>query len=316
MHAVYARQLVRQYAPGRGVCGISLAVAQGQCYAVLGRNGSGKTTLTRLLLGLERPAAGELTVLGCAVGAGSRNHLAACGAALDHTAQWEALSGRDNAHFVARAYGLGEADARARIDELFALADLTEHADDPVAIWSFGMRRKLAIIQAMLHEPDLLILDEPTAGLDAHFVLRLGEQIRRRSRDGRTTWLAGNDPDFAGAVATRVAFIDAGQIVAEAAPDALLAELDAAREVRMRLATPAALAPPQIPAVRSFRVDGDIVTATVDDDARAVARLIEHVASCGGDPRSVQVRRPTLRDAFLRHTGRAIDDGLPKEGPP
>ena len=132
-HVISTEEVVYQYAPGRGVCGVSLAVSAGDCYAILGCNGSGKTTLIRLLLGLQRPTSGRVSVLSCSVGKGSRDHLGRCGAALDTSAHWQHLSGRQNATLVARLYGLTAPDADSRVGELLELADLNDHADDAVA---------------------------------------------------------------------------------------------------------------------------------------------------------------------------------------
>jgi len=308
MPVIDADSLTCEYAPQRGVRDVSLTVEAGQCVALLGRNGSGKTTLTRLLLGLRRPDAGRLSVLGCPVDAGGREHLRRCGAVLDRSVHWEALSGRQNAWFAARSYGVAASDATARIDELLTAADLGDRADDPVATYSYGMRRKLDVVCAMIHQPDLLLLDEPTAGLDPQFLLRLTERLRRRSEQGRTTWLAGNDVDFAAELADRVVFLDAGAVVADAPPADLLAELDATQEVRIQLARPHGIAAPQIPGVRSFAQNGEAVEAVLEGGPAAVEKLIAWVVARGGELRTVEVRSPTLRDAFLLRTGKTIED--------
>ncbi len=308
MPVIDAKDLTCEYAPRRGVRGVSLTVEAGQCIALLGRNGSGKTTLTRLLAGLQRPDAGRLRVLGCPVDAGGREHLRRCGAVLDRSVHWEALSGRQNAWFAARSYGVTGDDAATRIDELLSAADLADRADDAVATYSFGMRRKLDIVCATVHQPDLLLLDEPTTGLDPQFLLRLTGMIRRRSEDGQTTWLAGNDVDFAAELADRVVFLDAGEVVADAPPADLLAELDATQEVDVRLARPHEIAAPQWPGVRSFAQEAEAVTAVLEGGSSAVEKLLAWIAECGGELRTVEVRRPTLRDAFLLETGKTIED--------
>ncbi len=311
---IEAHDLVRQFAPSRGVCGVSLSIPRGETYALLGRNGSGKTTLTRLLVALARPAAGRLTVLGCRLDAGDRSHLRRCGAALDRSVHWPALTGRQNAAFVARSYGMSAPEVAASLTELLRIADLADRADDPVATYSFGMRRKLSIVEALCHEPELLVLDEPTAGVDAHFLSRLARLIRRRSEAGRTTWLASNDPDFCADVATRVAFMDDGRIVAEGTTEQLLAELAPTREVRVRLRGPADLPAPPLAGVRAFRQDDHEVTAVLDDDRELVGGLIQWIVSTGAELRAVDVRHSTLRDAFLLRTGKTIDAAGPPRG--
>lgn len=305
MLAVEAHELVREHAPGRGVCGVSLGVRAGECYAVLGRNGSGKSTLTRLLLGLEPVGGGRLAVLGCPVTLGSRGHLRRLGVALDATPHWDALTGWQNAAFVASAYGLRDGELERRLAGLFGLAGLAPHRDEPVATYSFGMRRKLALIEALCHEPDLVVLDEPTAGVDEQFRVALAGLLRTRRDRGATTWLAANDVDWAAGVASRVAFMEAGRIVAEGTPDELAREVSPLREVCLTLAGCVAVPPPAFDGLRAFVQEGSSVRALVDGPA-LLPRLLEHVAAAGGEVARVEVSRSTLRDAFLLKTGKEL----------
>jgi ABC-2 type transport system ATP-binding protein len=293
---IEARDLARLFPNGRGVRGVTLAVAAGECYALLGRNGSGKSTLTRLLLGLERPTGGSLRVPG----------LSRTGAALETSAHWDALTGRANAWFVARAYGLPADTIARRLEALFELADLTGQADEPVGAYSFGMRRKLAIVEALCHEPDLLVLDEPSAGVDAHFQVALADVVRRRCAEGLTTWIAGNDPDWTAAVATRVAFMDEGGILTEGTVEELVDEVSPLREACVTLIAPVPVPAPDFPGLRSFEQDGQVLTALLERDPALVARLVEWAVRHGGEVQSAEVRRPTLRDAFLAATGKAV----------
>ena len=304
---VIAENLKHLYGPRRGIDGVSLQVDGGECLALLGRNGSGKSTLLRLVLGLQRPQAGRLTVLGCDAAGGRRRHLRRCGAALDASAHWDALSGRQNLHFIARSCGLSAAAATRRCDELLQWADLAAQADEPVGGYSLGMRRKLGIIQAVVHDPELLVLDEPTLGLDAHFQIRLAELIRGRGRRGKATLLAGNDPEFAAAVAGRVAFIDAGRIRSAGSVDELLDELAPLEEVTIDLASRSELPPPELAGLRCFSQDGTRITAVAERRAAAVGPLVQWVTSHGGQLTSLEVRKGTLRDAFLLATGRGLD---------
>lgn len=310
MLAIEADNLVRQFPGGRGVRGVSLAVEAGQCFGLLGRNGSGKSTLTRLLLGLDRPQAGSLRVLGSDVVARPRAHLRRCAAALDTAVHWDDLTGRANAHFAARAAGVPLGQVEARLDELFRLAGLAEQADEPVATYSFGMKRKLSLACALAAEVDLLVLDEPTAGVDAQFLAVLTDLLGRRCRAGRTTWLAGNDPDWLALTATRVAFIEAGQIVAEGTPESLTASVADAQEVRVSLAGPQRLEMPTGPWLRRFDQDGSAIVALLGPAPEHVGRLIDWIIARGGRVRSLEVRRAGLRDAFLARTGKALGEGL------
>jgi len=303
--AIEAHNLTCEHAPGRGVCSVSLAVNAGECYAVLGRNGSGKSTLTRLLLGLEPVGGGSLVVLGLPVARGSRSHLGRLGVCLDTSAHWEALSGWQNACFVARAYGRSGRALEGRLARLFERAGLAPYRDEPVATYSFGMRRKLALVEALCHEPDLVVLDEPTAGVDEHFLVALAELLRERGARGQTTWLASNDVEWAACVASRVAFLEAGRLEVEGTPEALVREVSPLCEVHVTLAGGVRVPPPPLEGVRAFSQEGTSLRALVGE-ARQLPRLLEHVGAAGAEVARVEVTRATLRDAFLLKTGREL----------
>ena len=307
MAAVEAKGVAREHAPGRGVRDVSLTVADGECYALLGRNGSGKTTLTRMLLGLEPVQQGELRVLDTAVDKGVRTHLGRLGVALDRSVHWETLSGWQNAHFAARSYGVPHTEVAARLEEQFERAGLAAEAHEPVGTYSYGMRRKLSLVAALVHDPDLLVLDEPTAGVDPQFLLQLTETVRDRSKRGKTTWVASNDPDWVAAAATRVAFLEAGALVAEGTVDELVGEVASRQEVRIELASAAALGKPDIKGVSSFDCRRATVEALLDGDPALVPKLMEWTVGQGGQVKTLEVRRGTLRDAFLQATGRSLE---------
>jgi len=299
--------IVCEYAPGRGVCNVSLSVEEGECCALLGKNGSGKSTLTRLLLGLERPQSGRIAVFGSAVSEGSRNHLTRAGAVLDTSVHWDNLSGYDNAYFVARSYGLSNALVKERLSIYLQAADLQEWADQPVVGYSYGMRRKLSIVQALCHEPDLLIMDEPTAGVDAHFLTRLAKMVQDRSLRGRTTWIAGNDPEWVSGVAAKVFFLDRGSIVAKGSVDDLVGEIGTFSEVRILLEGYTQIAPPPFPWVRSFVREGRMVTVFLERETSLIPELVEWIVSQGGSIIRLETIGGTLRDAFLLKTGKTIE---------
>jgi len=307
MNAIEAHNLVREYKPGRGVCGVTLSVGRGECFGLLGRNGSGKTTLTRMLLGMEKPASGILHVLGEGLEKGSRNHLGRIGVSLDTSIHWERLSGWQNAYFTARSYGLSRDAVEARLDELFALADLRQCSHDPVRTYSFGMRRKLSHLQALCHDPELLIFDEPTGGVDAHFCRSLGDLVGQRTGCGLTTWIAGNDPDWLSGVATRIAFMASGRICAEGTVEDLVGEVSPLQEVRIVLEKSPPLPFPAMPGVRSVVQGATEVTTLLERDPRLVADLVAWIAANGGVIKNLDVKRATLRDAFLLKTGRELD---------
>jgi ABC-2 type transport system ATP-binding protein len=308
MNAVEARELVREYKPGRGVCGVSFSVKQGECFAVLGRNGSGKSTLARLILGLEKPHSGYLSVLGCEKDGGNpRSCLSGIGAALDVAIHWEELSGRQNAYFMARMYGMGHDQAERRLVELFELAGLGGRAGEPVRSYSFGMRRKLSLIQALCHDPELLVLDEPTIGVDTHFLLILAEIVRSRSGAGHATWISGNDAEWIGGVSHRAAFLDSGRIAAMGTVEELVGEASPFQVVVTRLTKPALIPWPDTEGLRSFEQSGETIQVILDKKPMLVPEVMNWIVTHGGAIGSVEVRNSTLKDVFLLKTGRALE---------
>jgi ABC-type multidrug transport system ATPase subunit len=308
MNAVEARELVRQYRPGRGVCGVNFSVKPGECFAVLGRNGSGKSTLARLILGLEKPDSGRLSILGCPKKGGrTRSSLSGIGAVLDSSVHWEELSGLENAYFAARMYGMGHEEAERRLQDLFGLAGLGDRAEEPVRSYSFGMRRKLSLIQALCHDPELLVLDEPTIGVDAHFLLILAEILRSRSGMGRATWISGNDAGWIGSVAHRAAFLDSGRIAAVGTVEDLIREVSAFQVVVTRLSKPAPIPCPERKGIRSFEQSGETIRIILDLEPMLVAEVMNWIVAHGGEIGSLEVRKSTLKDVFLYKTGRALD---------
>jgi ABC-type multidrug transport system ATPase subunit len=306
---VRAESLQRLYGSGRGIDGVTFSVAQGECFCLLGRNGSGKSTLTRLLLGMDQPTGGMLKVLGRSPGGRQRRaHLSRIGSVTDTSVHWEQLSGWENAYFVARTYRLPRAKIEKRLTDLFMLADLRSQALDAVASYSFGMRRKLSLIQALCHDPPLLVLDEPTAGVDPQFLLRLADLVRARSGEKKTTWIASNDPDWAAAVADSAAFLDAGKICAAGSLKDLLGEVSPLREIRITLSIPHPVGTPQMSGIRSFEQSGKKITALLGRDPALIPKTIEWILSMGGLVERLEVKESGLKDAFLLKTGRVLQE--------
>lgn len=299
--------VTRRYAPDRGVEDVSLTVRAGDCIGLLGRNGSGKSTLTRLLLGIERTDRGMVRVLGRNPAVRNRAHLASTGACLDTTPHWDSLSGRANARFIANTCGVPREKIESRIDELFGLAGLDTQANDAVRTWSFGMRRKLGLVGALIHNPALLVLDEPTSGVDPQFLLQLADLIRGRSATGRTTWIAGNDPGWIAAFATHVAFIDRGSIVAAGAVDELMAMVAATQEILIELAGPVAIPRMAGDDILSYGQEGESLRIVATDDPAAITAVMQWIVRHGGSPKRIEIRKPSLRDVYLMKTGRSLD---------
>jgi ABC-2 type transport system ATP-binding protein len=301
-----AAGLTRRHRSGRGVREVDLTLRPGEVLALLGPNGSGKTTLLRALTGVDPIDAGSVRWFG----GGDRRDPAVrrrLGVVLDGTAHFEEMTGYQNAWFFARRFGLGEQEARSRLDSLLRWADLAEAVHRPVREYSLGMRQRLALVEALAHDPLLLLLDEPTLGLDWGGSLRLIEQIEHRTQQGTAAVLASNDVHLIERLGGRVLFLDEGRIVHEGAVAELLREAGGKHAVELELRAPIPLAPLlAAPGVEGASASGSTVRLLLALDANP-AQLLTALDGHGQLLAGMRVRRPDLGDAFLRLTGRSLD---------
>ncbi len=170
------------------------------------------------------------------------------------------------------------------------------------------MRRKLSIIQALCHNPELLVLDEPTTGLDSQFLLSLTDIIKTRTKEGQTTWITGNDPDWISSVATRVGFMISGKILSVGNVEDFVNEVSPFQKIQVNIAQPTHIAPLEKAGIRSFNQTGKEITALLERDPMLVPRMMEWIVSQGGAINTVEVSRGTLRDAFLLKTGSTLEE--------
>lgn len=303
MDAIVAEHVVRRHRSGHGIAGVSLTVPQGRCLGILGPNGSGKTTLTHMVAGLARADAGRVSVLGESACPRPAHVRRRCGVSFDTPAHWDSLSGRRNLCFFASQYGLAGSDLHRRVEELLDEACLAAQADDPVAVYSFGMRRKLSVIESLTHDPDLLILDEPSAGVDTAFLDWLMQHVHGRCERGKTTWVADNDADWLSRVATDAVLLRDGRIQAGGSVRELMASVGARSRIQIVLEQDGFTATPDIPGIRAFRCERNRVCAESNGDPQLPIELHRWIISQGGRIRSMEIRSITLHDALTRRGG-------------
>jgi ABC-2 type transport system ATP-binding protein len=202
---------------------VTLTVPTGQVVGIVGPNGAGKTTLIDVVAGLLRPTAGRVTVFGEDVARRGRAVRAEIGVVPQETALYEEVSARQNLRFAAALFGVAVGDEGARIEEVLAIVGLGARADAPVRTLSGGMQRRLAIARALLHRPKMLILDEPTLGVDVEARHQIWSHVRRLRGEGKTVLLTTNYLDEAEALCDRVVMLRDGKLVADETPATLLA---------------------------------------------------------------------------------------------
>jgi ABC-2 type transport system ATP-binding protein len=295
--AVEARGVVKRYGAGIvAVDGLDLAVQRGEVYGLLGPNGAGKTTTLRMLLGLVRPTAGTIRVLGLPPGdpAGLRQL-----GAMGETSFYPFLSGRDNVRAAARRCGVG--DDRAEV--VLGLAGLTARAQDAVAGYSFGMQQRLAVAVALLKDPRLLILDEPANGLDPAGQLEMHALITALASGGRTIVLSSHDLAEVEQLCDRVGIIGGGRLLAEGSPAELRGE--ARLTVRAEPSGQAAVVAGASSEVVTAQLAGEQIVLTLRrPGADAAASVNAELVRAGLRVSELRTTRQALQEVFLELTGR------------
>jgi len=299
--AINVEGLSRTFGSVRALEQVSLAVPSGIVFGLLGPNGAGKTTMIRLLLGLLAPDAGRATVLGYDVTREGDAVRRRCGALLEHPGLYERLSAADNLEFYARAWALSAAARRARIHELLSGVGLWDRRGERVAGWSRGMKQQLAIARAMLHRPELLFLDEPTAGLDALATVALRETVAALvRREGVTVFLTTHMLTEAERICQQVGIIRQANVIVSGTPDELRAR-GPGRGIRVagRGFTPELLEMVRrIPSVTSATVkDGQLFVDLVDP--AATPDLVARLTAGGALIEELQKDRASLEQVFI-----------------
>src|SRR5438046_773011 len=299
----------------RAVDGIDLVVEPGEIFGLLGPNGAGKTTTMKMLATLLLPTSGTIRVLGIDPLERPREVRARLGAMLsgERSLYWK-LTGRENLEYFAALYHVPPAETKERIARVLAAVKLTDRADDYVERYSTGMRQRLALARALLPNPPLVVLDEPTVGLDPQASRDLRDRVRELKAQGRTVLLTTHYMEEADQLCDRVAIIDHGRIVALDTPAGLKRTIRAEEVVHLeiglegdeggavldRLGESATVA-------RSERSNGTLtVTAHCASARNFVPAAFDAARSTGTTIRHVEVVPVTLEDVFLELTGRAL----------
>lgn len=304
--AVWARGLRKRYGTMTAVDGIDLAIRRGECFGFLGPNGAGKTTTMRMLSTLVRRDEGELRVLGLDPDVSPRELKRQMGVVAQDTTLDLELTVLQNLLVWARYFDVTGPEARRRADDLLRLMRLSDRAGDPVLSLSGGMQRRLQIGRALINRPRIVLLDEPTTGLDPQARHAVWDRLRALRDEGATLVLTTHYMDEAARLCDRLVIIDHGRVVRSGSPEGLIAG-EVGREV-LELRVAPADAPALARAVgghaRDHQVHDDALIVFTDDAAAA-----EHAAAASGIPHArLAVRAAGLEDVFLRLTGRVLRD--------
>jgi ABC-2 type transport system ATP-binding protein len=307
--AVRTEALQRDFGDTHAVNGVDLEVHEGEIYGFLGPNGAGKSTLVRVLCTLLVPTAGRAEVAGFDVVTRPIDVRLRIGVALQDASLDPSQSGVELLRLQARLYGLHKDEIDTRVRELEELVDIGDAIHQRISTYSGGMRRRLDLAAALVHNPRVLFLDEPTTGLDPVSRARVWEEVRRLNRDeGITIFLTTQYLEEADELADRVGIINQGRLIVEGTPAELKRSMgsDVIVAVVEDGAERACHAVEVVPGVEKVDVHGDELTIRVADGSAALSPVAIALDGCGVRVRTLTLRTPTLDDVFLELTGAHI----------
>jgi ABC-2 type transport system ATP-binding protein len=288
---------------------LTFEVRQGEIFGLLGPNGAGKTTTVNLVTGLLRPDGGEIRVLGRDPQVEAREVRRRIGLVPQETNVYADLSGVDNMWHHAALYCEDLTRARDRIEALLRLVNLWERRNDPVRTFSGGMKRRLALARALLHDPQIILFDEPTLGVDVQGKHALWKHIREQQAQGKTFVVSTNDMAEADVLCDRLMIIDHGAAIALDTPENLKAALG--RDIVTMHTRPAINDAAKLFAGMAIqevtRPEPELLRFEVANAEILVGDLVSRVTA-HHRLESIRVARPSLDDVFLHHTGRALRD--------
>jgi ABC-2 type transport system ATP-binding protein len=303
--AIELRSLCKAFGTLHALDQLTLSVEQGEIFGLLGPNGSGKTTTINLISGLSTPTSGEVQVIGYQMPRHARRIRQMLGTVPQETALYEALSAWDNLDFHADLFCMPRKEKKARILQMLELVQLQERKGSRVGTFSGGMKRRLALARALLHDPHLLYLDEPTLGVDVQSRRAIWDYILALRDQGKTVLITTNYLEEAQVLCQRIAILDQGTLIAVDTPEHLK-QTYGGSVVELETAQPSIVVDDirALSGVSAVTQEGTHMQITT----QAGSLVVPQIVTRHGELRQIAVREPTLDEIFLRLTGTALRD--------
>lgn len=314
--AVVVDQVVKQFGSFTAVTDLSFSIGRGEIFGLLGPNGSGKTTTLNIISGLAQASSGKVSVFGMDPRRQTASVRRLLGVVSQETALYEELTAERNLLFHAELFGYGGQEKKQRVQSMLELAQLTDRAKSRVGTFSGGMKRRLAIVRAMLHNPALVYLDEPTLGVDVQSRNVIWEYILKMKSDGKSVLLTTNYLEEANALCDRIAILDHGELLVTDTPSALKSRFGSSvLEVELDPVPSEAfvLTLQETPGVQSVDVDGvqlhiSLAGSSERNAGALVPQILQQLTEKGHVLRHINLREPSLDEVFLALTGKGVRD--------
>jgi len=307
--ALQAQDLRKRYGERQAVGGVSFNIRPGELLALLGPNGAGKSTTLGMIAGLTVPDSGQVQLSGQTAAQDRNAYQGRIGWVPQEIALFEPLSAQANVELFGALYGLSRATLRERVPKVLAQVGLLDRAQDAAAQFSGGMKRRLNIACALVHDPELLLLDEPTAGVDPQSRNAIFDTLEALKREGKALLYTTHYMEEAERLADRIVIVDHGQVVAEGSLPELLRRLPAALSIELSIeGQPDPVALQALPGVRQVQMTEGRLKMSLDELAAPTERILQALQAQGVQVTHLSSGRATLEDVFLALTGRQLRD--------
>ncbi len=313
MNAIEVKDLHKSYGKVQAVDGVSFSVREGEIFSLLGPNGAGKSTTISILSGLLEPDRGEATLLGHSLKTEPEAAKARLGVVPQDIALYPDLSARENLFFWGKMYGLRGGALTTRVDAVLATIGLDGRQRERVGTYSGGMKRRVNIGAALLHEPAVVIMDEPTVGIDPQSRRHILDHVKALHAAGLTVLYTTHYMEEAAELSDRIAIMDQGRVIAHGTHSELIEQVGGRTRIELALnVEPERVLPAwrALAGVARIDVAAGRVTALVDDPNAVLPRLFEIAGQAGARITSIDIDEPNLESVFLQLTGKALRDDV------